>query len=121
MERPQVHVKPTAVAGVNGSAKKLGAALAKQQLPTVQDAYAQRYEQGISSFWQSQLYTSEEIGKELAALRLEAQRQFAIKVFQTVLLMGVQCGLIGAWTFGAVVGGIFLIGSLFLGMYFGSI
>lgn len=120
MERPQVHIEPTAVAGVNGSANKLGAALAEQQLGLVQGAYADRYGQGVTRFWEEQVNVSQDTGAELAALRLEAQRQFAIKVFRTVLLMGVPCGLIGAWTFGTAVGVIFLVSSLFLGMYFGS-
>mgnify|MGYP000510060738 CR=1 FL=1 len=120
MEQPQVHIEPTATNGVSDSAEQLGASLAKQQLGITQDAYQARYSQGISSLWESQIYVSQVTGEELAALRLEGQRQFAISVLKTVLMMGVPCGAIAWWTFGAAVGVIFFVGSFFLGCYFGS-
>ena len=70
--------------------------------------------------WQTQIHMSEEGGEELAALKLEAQRQFAIKVGRTVLLLGAPCGLVGVWGFGVLVGVSLFVGSVFLGIYFGA-
>lgn len=120
MEHAKIRIKPQSATRVSDSAQRLGTTLAGQQLGIVRDAYAQRYEQGITSLWQAEIHGSHEIGNELAALRLEAQRQFMFKVSRTVLLMGVPCGLVGAWGFGLIVGVIFFVGSVFLGIYFGS-
>lgn len=120
MERTQILIQPETIARTCDSADRLGASLAKGQLARVEHSYQQRYERGINCFWKSQIYISEEVGSELASLKLEAQRQFAIKVARVVLLMGVPCGLIGWWGLGAAVGVILFVCSVFAGIYLGS-
>ena len=120
MEQPQIYVQPTAAAGLSDSAARLGTTLAERQIEATQAAYQQRYTQGVSNFWQKQIDVSSGVGHELAALKLEAQRQFAIAVARWVFLLGVPCGLIGWWAWGPVVGVIFVFGSVISGIYVGS-
>ncbi len=120
MASTEIQVKSPSTNRLVDATGQLGTTLAEQQLTILKDSYHQRYEQGITNFWQTQIHMSEEGGEELATLKLEAQRQFAIKVFRTVLLLGAPCGLVGAWGFGIVVGVILFVCSIFLGIYFGA-
>ena len=120
MASTEIQLKSASANRLIDSTGKLGTTLAEQQLSILKDSYHQRYEQGITNFWQTQIHMSEEGGEELAALKLEAQRQFAIKVGRTVLLLGAPCGLVGVWGFGVLVGVSLFVGSVFLGIYFGS-
>ncbi len=120
MASTEIQLKSASANRLIESTGKLGTTLAEQQLSILKDSYHQRYEQGITNFWQTQIHMSEEGGEELAALKLEAQRQFAIKVLRTVLLLGAPCGLVGAWGFGVLVGVSLFVGSVFLGIYFGA-
>lgn len=117
MERQQIHVKPKTAARVGESAKQLGVALADANRQVVEQSYERRYKQGISDFWRAQIYISKETGYELAALKLEAQRQFVIKVARVAVLLGIPCGAVSWWAWGAVVSVIFLFGSLSLGVF----
>ena len=120
MERLQICIKSNAASSISGSANRLGTALAERQLEAVQGAYSRRYEQGISSFWESQIYGSYKIGQELAALKLEAQRQFVLVVGRWALMMGLPFGLLGLWAFGVVAGFSLFVASVLIGFYLGS-
>ena len=120
MASKNVHIQPQTITRVSDSAHRLGTTLAEKQLGLTQQAYRQHYNRGISQFWVSRGYDSEQIGEELAELRMQVQRRFALVVGRTVLTMGVLPGLVAWWAFGAVAGVILLFISVGLGFYFGS-
>ena len=120
MEGTSLQPEPEISNRISDSAARLGVTLARQQLEITQDSYQRRYEQGVTNLWESQIHISQGTGEELAALRLEAQRQFALTVVRTVLMMGVPCSAIAWWTFGVAVSVLIFVSSVFLGMYFGA-